>query len=245
MKIPDTAMLLAAGLGTRMRPLTADRPKTLLLLNGRPLLDHILDRLEEAGVRRVVINTHWQAGLIEAHIARREGNLAYILRPEAELLDTGGAVAAALGAGDLGDQPFFVVNGDAIWFNGPAPALARMAAAHDPAKSDAMLLFHRTYQVLTEVGRGDFALDEWGKPVLPGENQVVPYVYAGAQIMSPAAFAGEHPVSFSLTRIWHDLITRSRIRAVVHDGLWFHMSRPEDIEIAEQALDARLTGATT
>lgn len=245
MKPPVTAMLLAAGLGTRMLPLTADKPKTLLPLEGRPLIDHILDRLEESGVRRVVINTHWQAEQIEAHVARRGNGLEYIFRPETELLDTGGAVASALAAGALDDEPFFVVNSDVIWFNGPSPALDRLAEAHDPAQSDATLLFHRTYQVFTEVGRGDFALDEWGVPRLPGENQVVPYVFAGVQILSPAALAGRPPGAFSLYGVWTDLIPRNRIRAIVHDGIWFHMSRPADIEIAHEALAARLTGATT
>ena len=140
MKSPTTAMLLAAGLGTRMWPLTADKPKTLLHLERRPLIDHILDRLEEAGVHRVVINTHWQAEQIEAHLAEREGGadregrLEFIFRPEAELLDTGGAVASALAAGALGEDPFYVVNSDVIWFNGPSVTLTRLAEAHDPTQ---------------------------------------------------------------------------------------------------------------
>jgi len=245
MKPPKFAMLLAAGLGTRMLPLTADKPKTLLHLQGRPLLDHILDRLEEAGVERVVINTHWQAERLEAHLAGRGGRLEFVFRPETELLDTGGAVASALAAGALGEDPFYVVNSDVIWFNGPSPTLPRLAEAHDPAVSDATLLFHRTYQIFTEVGRGDFGLDEWGVPKLRGENQVVPYVFAGVQILSPAALEGREVESFSMYGVWADLIERRRIRAIVHDGLWFHMSRPEDIDIAAEALVARLTGATT
>ena len=245
MKSPTTAMLLAAGLGTRMRPLTADKPKTLLHLEGRPLIDHILDRFEEAGVRRVVINTHWQAEQIEAHLARRGGRLEFIYRPEAELLDTGGAVASALASGALGDEPFYVVNSDIMWFNGPFSTLTRLADAHARGISDATLLFHRTYQIFTETGRGDFALDEWGVPRLPGENQVVPYVFTGLQILSPAAMAGRAVEAFSLYAVWRELIEQNRIRAIVHDGLWFHMSRPEDIDIAELALEARMTGATT
>lgn len=245
MKSPTTAMLLAAGLGTRMRPLTDLKPKTLLHLEGRPLIDHILDRFEEAGVKRVVINTHWLAEQIEAHLATSAGRFEFIYRPEAELLDTGGAVVSALQAGALGDEPFFVVNSDIIWFNGPSPTMTRLAEAHRRGVADATLLFHRTYQIFTDVGRGDFALDEWGVPRLPGENQVVPYVFGGVQILNPAALAGYEPSSFSLYGVWRDLIEQNRIRAIVHDGLWFHMSRPEDIDIAELALEARMTGATT
>ena len=239
------AVLLAAGHGLRMRPLTEHTPKPLLKLGERALLDHALDRLAEAGVRQVVVNAHWQAEQIGSHLANRRAPPATLVRPEADLLDTGGAVASALAAGALGEEPFYVVNSDVIWFNGPSPTLPRLAEAHDPAVSDATLLFHRTYQIFTEVGRGDFGLDEWGVPKLRGENQVVPYVFAGVQILSPAALEGREVESFSMYGVWADLIERRRIRAIVHDGLWFHMSRPEDIDIAAEALVARLTGATT
>jgi MurNAc alpha-1-phosphate uridylyltransferase len=130
---PRQAMVLAAGLGTRMRPLTEWTAKPLLPLGGRALLDHALQRLAEAGVARVVVNAHWQAGVVRAHLARWRGAPEIVLREEASLLDTGGAVLAALEAGDLADAPFFVVNGDAFWLDGPSAALGRLARRFDPA----------------------------------------------------------------------------------------------------------------
>ena len=154
-------MLLAAGLGTRMRPLTERTAKPLLPLGGRALIDHALDRLAEAGVETVVVNAHWHADRVAAHLAARTRPRT-ILRREAALLETGGGVKAALDL--LGPEPFFVVNGDAFWVDGPRPALARLAAAFDPARVDGVLLVHRTFQVRADVGLGDFALDPWGVP---------------------------------------------------------------------------------
>ncbi|MEJ1978475.1 MAG: sugar phosphate nucleotidyltransferase [Acetobacteraceae bacterium] len=155
------AMLLAAGFGKRMRPLTEKTAKPLLPLGGRTLLDHALDRLTASGVGRVVVNTHWQGNLVARHLARRVSGPEVVLRAEDALLDTGGAVAAALAAGDLGDEPFFIVNGDSFWLDGPTPALDRVADAFDPAV-DNVLLVHRTFQVHSEAGRGDFSVDPWG-----------------------------------------------------------------------------------
>jgi MurNAc alpha-1-phosphate uridylyltransferase len=239
--IPRHAMLLAAGLSTRMRPLTDRTAKPLLPLGGQALIDHALDRLAEAGVETVVVNTHWRADQVEAHLAAR-AHPRIVARRESALLDTGGSVKAALDL--LGPGPFFVVNGDAFWVDGPRPALARLAAAFDPAEVDGVLLVHRSFQVHADVGFGDFALDSWGALRRRGEREVVPYIYAGLQLIAPALLAGTPDGAFSMNRAWDTAMAAGRLRAVVHDGLWFHLSRPADLAEAESILQARLTGET-
>jgi MurNAc alpha-1-phosphate uridylyltransferase len=234
-----TAMLLAAGLGTRMRPLTDTTAKPLLPLGGRTLLDHALDRLAAAGVERVVVNTHWHADQVEAHLAGRPAGPDTIIRHEAELLDTGGAVREVLD--ELGGEPFYVVNGDSFWLDGPTPALARLAAAWDDTV-DAVLLVHRTFQVQTEVGFGDFALDPLGNVRRPQELEIVPYLYAGVQLVSPALFDGAPEGRFSMNLLWDGAIAAGSLRAVVHDGLWFHLSTPPDLAEAEHNLFDRAVG---
>ena len=238
------AMLLAAGLGTRMRPLTEHTAKPLLPLGGRPLIDHALDRLHAAGVARVVVNAHWQADLLQRHLDQRDDGPAILVRREPALLDTGGAVADALMAGALGREPFFVVNGDSFWLDGPSAALERVAAALDPAALDGVLLVHRTFQVHSEVGRGDFALDPWGMLRRRREREVAPYLYAGVQAATPALFEDPPPAPFSANALWDRAIASGRLRAVVHDGLWFHLSCPQDLSDAEVALHANATGET-
>jgi MurNAc alpha-1-phosphate uridylyltransferase len=241
---PRTAMLLAAGLGTRMRPLTEATAKPLLPLGGRSLLDHGLDRLRDAGVETVVVNAHWRAERVEARLrARAEAGLGprTVPRVEEKLLETGGGVRAALPL--LGPDPFYVVNGDAFWVDGPRPALARMADAFRPGEVDAVLLVHRTFQVQAETGHGDFALDPWGAPRRPKEREVVPYIYAGVQLVAPALLDGAPEGPFSMNLLWDRAIAAGRLRAVVHDGLWFHLSTPADLAEAESFLQIRAIGA--
>ena len=235
---PRTAMLLAAGLGTRMRPLTDRTAKPLLPLGGRALIDHALDRLEEAGVEQVVVNAHWHAARVEAHLASRV-RPRVVVRREPALLDTGGSVKAVLDL--LGPAPFFVVNGDALWVDGPQPALARLAAAFS-AETDGVLLVHRSFQVHADIGFGDFALNPEGGLRRRGEREVVPYVYAGVQLISPALLEGMPAGAFSMNLAWDRAIAAGRLRAIVHDGLWFHLSTPLDLTEAESVLAARLTG---
>ena len=238
------AVLLAAGLGSRMRPLTERTAKPLLPLGGRTLIDHALDRLLAAGVTKVVVNTHWQAELVQRHLNRRHGGPAIVLRPEQTLLDTGGAVASALAAGALDPAPFYVVNGDSFWLDGPLSTLARMANRFDPAVLDGLLLVHRTFQVHGDTGRGDFSLDPWGIPRRRREREVAPYVFAGVQLATPALFADPPAPPFSTNLAWDRAIAAGRLCAVVHDGLWFHLSRPQDLSEAEVALHANETGGT-
>ena len=240
----ESAALLAAGLGTRMRPLTDHTPKPLLRLGERSLLDHALDRMAEAGVLRAVVNVHYQADQIAAHLQARGGAPAVTLRREADLLDTGGAVAAALRAGFFGDGPFYVANSDSVWLDGPSPALLRLAAVLDDTV-DGVILLHRSFQVQAEIGLGDFFLDKVGLPRRRLEREIAPYIYAGVTLATPALFAGFGEARFSMNEVWDRALAAGRLRAVVHDGLWYHLSRPEDLEEAEHALAAQLTGPTT
>ncbi|MDR3524704.1 MAG: nucleotidyltransferase family protein [Acetobacteraceae bacterium] len=240
--IPTHAMLLAAGLGTRMRPLSNEIPKPMLPLGGRPLVDHAIDRLAEAGVRELVVNTHYRAELLESHLTDRAVPPRIVFSREDALLETGGAVRAALPL--LGEAPFFVVNGDAVWLDGPTPTLGRMAHAWGE-DIDVLLLLHRSHQIIAETGLGDFALDPWGVPRRPEELEIVPYIYAGVQILRPAFLAGFTPGRFSMNRVWDAALAAGRLRAIVHDGLWFHLSTPADLNEAEFALHAAVVGTTT
>ena len=227
------AMVLAAGLGTRMRPLSAAMPKPLLPLAGRSLLDHALDRLTDAGVANTVVNAHWLADQVEDCVAARSAPRITLQREET-LLETGGGVTRALPA--LGDAPFAVVNGDAFWLDGPYPALTRLAAAFDPERMDGLLLLIRTAQIAGEVGRGDFMLDPMGAIRRPEEGEVSPYLFGGVQILSPALFVEAPSGAFSLNRLYNRAIEAGRLYGLVHDGLWFHLSTPTDLDHAEDVL---------
>ncbi len=236
---PHSAMVLAAGLGQRMRPLTDATAKPLLTLGGKTLLDHALNHLANAGVRTVAVNAHWQADAVARHLARRTEPPETRLLREKQLLDTGGAVRAALP--HLGADPFYVINGDAFWVNGPIPTLHRLAEAFTDAV-DAVLLVQRASHVHADVGRGDFALDKWGTPRRPGERELVPYIYAGVQLIRPCLLDGAPDGPFSMNRAWDVAMDNGRLRAVVHDGIWFHLSTPPDLAEAELILEASLTG---
>jgi MurNAc alpha-1-phosphate uridylyltransferase len=238
---PHSAMVLAAGRGTRMRPLTESTAKPLLQLGGRTLLDHALDHLVDAGVETVAVNAHWQANAVATHLAQRSPSPRTVLLREAHLLETGGGVRAALAV--LGPDPFFTINGDAFWLNGPISALSRLGARFDDSV-DGVLLLQRTSHVHAEVGFGDFALDKWGTPRRRKEREIVPYIYAGAQLIHPRLLAGMPEGAFSMNQAWDRALAAGRLRAVVHDGIWFHLSTPPDLAEAEQILEARFTGDT-
>ncbi|WP_149539437.1 nucleotidyltransferase family protein [Siccirubricoccus phaeus] len=233
-------MVLAAGLGQRMRPLTETTAKPLLTLQGRSLLDQALDRLEAQGVTHAVVNAHWRAEKVAAAVATRSAPAITLQREEA-LLETGGGVARALPL--LGAEPFFVVNGDSFWLDGPTPALARLAAGFDPARMDALLLLVRAAQVEGEIGRGDFLMDPLGRLRRPKERELAPYVFAGVQILAPALLAGAPEGPFSLNLLYDRAIEAGRLYGLVHDGVWFHLSTPADLDRAEAALHAGLAKA--
>lgn len=237
---PRSAMVLAAGRGTRMRPLTETTAKPLLHLGGRALLDHALDHLAADRVEVVAVNAYWQADAVAHHLSRRTDPPRTVLLRETALLETGGGVRAALSV--LGNEPFYVVNGDAFWLNGPISALHRLATAFGDATVDAVLLVHRTSHVHADVGFGDFALDKWGVPRRRHQREVVPYIYAGVQLIHPRLLADAPEEAFSMNHVWDRALAAGRLRAVVHDGIWFHLSTPRDLHEAEQILEARLTG---
>ena len=239
---PTHAMLLAAGLGTRMRPLSSEVPKPMLPIGGRPIIDHAIERLAAAGVAELVVNTHYHADRLETHLAGHTAPPHVSFSRESELLETGGAVRAALPM--LGDAPFFVINGDSMWLDGPSPALARMQDAWSE-EIDVLLLLYRSFQMQGGFVMGDFALDPWGVPRRPQEHEIVPYIYAGIQVIRPSYMAQFPPGRFSMNRVWDEAIEAGRLRAIVHDGLWFHLSTPEDLRDAEFVLHASVVGATT
>ena len=234
-------MVLAAGLGTRMRPLTETVPKPLLTLRGRSLLDHALDRLDEAGVGEVVVNAFHLAPQVVAACAARTDPRTTVL-VEDELLETGGGIRNALP--HLGEAPFAppfaVVNGDAYWLDGPTPALARLAAAFDAERMEALLLLVRAATVDGDVGLGDFLLDPLGRVRRPKEREVAPYTYTGVQIIHPRLLDGTQPGRFGLMRAWMRAIEAGRLYGLVHDGVWFHLSTPPDLQRAEEVLDKGL-----
>jgi MurNAc alpha-1-phosphate uridylyltransferase len=236
-------MILAAGRGSRMRPLTDNLPKALLPLSGQTLLDHALDRLTEAGVELVVVNAHWHRECLAVHLAARAAagrGPRTVVRHEPVLLETGGGVRAARDI--LGYDPFYVVNGDAFWLDGPRPALERLAIVFAAGEADDVLLVHRACQVRAEVGCGDFAVDALGAMRRRCEREVVPYVYAGVHLLDPSLLDDAPDGSFSMNLIWDREIAARRLRAVVHDGLWFHLSSPADLAEAEALLRERWPG---
>jgi MurNAc alpha-1-phosphate uridylyltransferase len=233
-------MVLAAGLGLRMRPLTETTAKPLLRLDGRSLLDRALDQLDAAGVPNAVVNAHWQAGQVAAAVATRT-TPHITLQHEATLLETGGGVTRALPL--LGEAPFAVLNGDSVLLDGPSSALGRLAARFDPVQMDGLLLLVRTAQVDGEVGRGDFLLDPLGRVRRPKELEVAPYIFSGVQVLSPALFAGAPEGAFSLNLLYDRAIAAGRLFALVHDGVWFHLSTPADLDRAEALIKAGLVRA--
>ncbi|MFZ0400738.1 MAG: nucleotidyltransferase family protein [Pseudolabrys sp.] len=237
--VPRRAMILAAGLGTRMRPLTDTLPKPLVKVAGKPLIDHVLDRLAEAGVERVVVNVHHLADQMQRHLAQRKQPLIVISDERGLLLGTGGGVKKALP--ELGDAPFFHINSDTIWIDGVKPNLARLADAFDPAAMDALLLLAPTNGSIGYSGRGDFAMAADGQLRKRAEQEVAPFVYAGAAILSPALFKRTPEGELSLTTLFDRAAQARRLHGLRMEGLWMHVGTPEAIASAEAAIKASTT----
>ncbi len=231
--VPAVAMVMAAGYGQRLRPLTETVPKPMLTVLGRPIIDDVLDRLVEAGVRRAVVNLHHLGGVIEAHL-RRRCDIEIAFSREEAIQDTGGGVRQALPL--LGDAPFFVVNAKIIWRNGREPALLRLARAWDPAQMDALLLLHPTVDALGYDGQGDFFMDQLGRVRRRRSWEVSPFVFTGIQIVQPRLFDQAPPGPFSMNLLWDRAIAADRLRALRHDGEWFHVSTPRQLELVEAHL---------
>jgi MurNAc alpha-1-phosphate uridylyltransferase len=231
---PKKAMVLSAGLGTRMRPLTERRPKPLVEVGGKALIDHVLDRLSDAGVERAVVNVHHFAEQIERHVATRTKPKITISDERGLLLGTGGAVVKALP--QLGGAPFFHINSDSIWIDGVQPNLARLAEGFDSAAMDALLLLAPTTGSIGYAGRGDFAFGPDGRLRRRGEREVAPFVYAGAAILAPALFTGAPKGEFPLTDLFERAAEAGRLHGLRLEGLWMHVGTPDAIASAEQEI---------
>src|SRR5215470_12446954 len=229
-------MVLAAGLGTRMRPHNGQIPKPLVTVGGRALIDYVLDRLADAGVERAVVNVHHFADQIERHLAGRQRPTVIISDEREQLLDTGGGIVKSLAS--LGNDPFFLVNADTIWIEGVRPNLERLAAAFDPAAMDGLLLLAPTATSIGYEGRGDFALSADGRLRRRGEQEIVPFVYAGAGILAPALFANAPDAPFSVTRLFDRAEAQGRLHGLRLEGLWMHVGTPAAIAEAEAAIIA-------
>jgi N-acetyl-alpha-D-muramate 1-phosphate uridylyltransferase len=230
----DRAMVLAAGLGTRMRPLTDKLPKPLVPVAGKALIDHVLDRLVDAGVTKAVVNVHHMADAIEKHLKGRTRPQIAISDERGELLDTGGGVVKALKL--LGDAPFFHLNSDTVWIEGVTPNLGRLAALFDPEQMDILLLLASTTASIGYEGRGDFAMTPDGRLKRRGEREVVPFVYAGAAILNPAMFADAPKGAFSLNRMFDRATEAGRLFGLRLEGTWMHVGTPAAIKAAEAAI---------
>ena len=228
---PTSAMVLAAGLGLRMRPVTLTVPKPLVAVGGRTMLDRALDHLGAAGVERIVVNAHWLADRVADHLDGRPG--VTVLREEI-LLETGGGVANALPL--LGERPFYVVNSDIIWTDGRVPALSRLAGAWSRHRMDALLLLQPVAGAVGYHGQGDFFLDPAGVPRRRREGETAPYLFSGVQILHPRLFEDCPAGKFSLNLLYDRALDEGRLFGLVHDGGWFHVGTPDALPQVEALL---------
>ncbi len=231
---PRTAMVLAAGFGERMRPLTERIPKPLVQVAGKALLDHVLDRLAAAGVETAVVNVHYLADAIERHVAGRAKPRIVISDERRQILGTGGGLIKALP--QLGPGPFFHVNSDSIWVEGVRQNMKALAAAFDPARMDALLLLAPAATSIGYAGRGDFAMSADGRLRARAEREVVPFVYAGAALLSQEFCAGAPDGPFSLNILFDRAAASGRLHGLRLEGLWMHVGTPDAIGLAEAAI---------
>jgi len=232
--IPRCAMVLAAGLGTRLRPLTDKVPKPLVPVGGKPLINHVLDRLAAAGVETAVVNVHHFADQLEQHLKPRRAPKIVISNERDTVLGTGGGVVKALPR--LGATPFFLVNSDTLWIDGVKPNLERLAAAFRPDEMDALLLLAATATSVGYGGRGDFTMAPDGKLRRRRERDVVPFVYAGIAILSPALFRDAPSGAFALTQLFDRAIEQERLFGLRLEGVWMHVGTPDAVAQAERAI---------
>jgi MurNAc alpha-1-phosphate uridylyltransferase len=234
--VPQRAIVLAAGLGTRMRPFNGKIPKPLVKVGNKALIDYVLDRLADAGVERVIVNVHHLADQIERHVSVRARPKIAISDERHELLGTAGGVVKALP--QLGDAPFFLVNSDTVWIDGVQSNLARLAAAFDPKRMDGLLLLAPTASSIGYTGRGDFTMAGDGKLTRRGEREVAPFVYAGAAILTPAFFAAAPAGSSSMSPLFDRAVEAERLYGLRLEGVWMHVGTPEAVAAAEAAITA-------
>ena len=232
---PRSAMVLAGGFGKRMLPLTQDKPKPMVVLKGRPLVDHVLDRLAAAGVARAVVNVHYCADKLEAHVKHRARPEIVISDERQQLLDTGGGVVRALPM--LGAEPFLIHNSDSVWIESVGSNLERLFAAWDPDAMDSLMLLATAATSLGYDGPGDFVMDKDGRLSRRGEREMAPFVFAGVSIAHPRMFEGAPEGPFSMNRLWDRAIDSGRLYGIRLDGLWMHVGTPEALNEAERWID--------
>ena len=233
--VPHTAMVMAAGLGKRMRPLTATRPKPLVSVAGKPLIDHVLDRLRAAGIARAVVNVHYLADALEAHLANQTGIDIVLSDERARLMETGGGLVQALPL--LGDAPVLVVNSDNLWIDGPVDAIRLLASRWDDSKMDALLLMVPLARAHNHRGPGDFYLAADGR--ISGRRKsgrLAPFAYTGIQILHPRLITDWPEGPFSTNLFWDRAIAEGRAYGQVHQGLWFDVGTPAAIPKTEAIL---------
>jgi N-acetyl-alpha-D-muramate 1-phosphate uridylyltransferase len=232
---PTRAMILAAGLGTRMAPLTAERPKPLIELHGKALLDYAIDRLTQGGVKSIVVNVHYLANMVVSHLDKRKA-----LDPKLDIqicdetnaiLDTGGGIAHALHY--FKGEPFFTHNSDSLWVEGMGSALERMKMRWNPDTMDALMLVAPCVTAIGYDGRGDFTMDALGLLKRRDELRIAPFVWTGVQIIHPRLFDGAPKGRFSINPLWDRAIERERLYGVRLDGVWIHVGTPQGLEEAE------------
>lgn len=238
---PAAAMVLAAGLGLRLRPLTENCPKPLIRLAGTTLLDRALDHLADAGVARAVVNLHYLGHMIETHLSGRTAPAIAFSREDDALLETGGGVTRALPR--LGPAAFYVVNADIAWTDGPMPALARLAAGWRDADMDALLLLHPVAMATGYDGVGDYLCDPAGRLTRRRDRPAAPYVFTGVQMLHARLFADAPAGPFSLTRLYDEAEQAGRLYGIVHDGDWHHIGTPAGLAEAEDILSGKQPGS--
>ncbi len=233
--VPKTAMVMAAGLGKRMRPLTATRPKPLVEVAGAALIDHVLERLAAAGVKRAVVNVHYFADALEAHLQRHDHGLDIVISDErTRLLETGGGIVKALPLIDA--DPFIQVNSDNFWVNGPVDALSLLAQRWDDRTMDALLLMVPLARANCHSGKGDFHMEAGGKLARRRVGRIAPFVWTGVQMLSKRLIAEPPADAFSTNVFWDRAIAAARCYGVVHQGLWFDVGSPPAIARTEAIL---------
>jgi N-acetyl-alpha-D-muramate 1-phosphate uridylyltransferase len=233
-KRPTSAFVLAAGKGERMRPLTNTIPKPLVQLGGRPLIDHVLNRLSAAGIRKAVINVHYLADKLEKHLAHRSAPKIVISDERKELLDTGGGVLHALPK--LGHAPFIIHNSDSVWIEGLGSNLDRLLEAWDEKAMDSLMLVAPLAASIGYDGLGDFHMDPVGRLTRQSGAKMAPFVFAGVSIAHPRLFDGAPQGPFSLNRLWNDAISKGRLYGLRLEGIWMHVGTPQALAEAEAAL---------
>ena len=225
------AMIMAAGFGTRMRPLTNKIPKPLVKVQGRALIDHVMDRLVAAGVKTIVVNIHYMGDQIKAHVEKRK-DVEIIISDETDtILDSGGGIFKALP--HFKGEPFFHANADTVWVEGASHALERLKAAWKPSEMDALMLLASTVTTVCYDGRGDFMMDADGRLSRVPEGRISPFVWMSMEILHPRLFDGVTPGKFSINPLWDKAIAKGRLFGQRLDGVWMHIDRPEAVKQSE------------